>query len=133
MYVIVCTYGCQCQCHWIRYKRNTNDKRRSNFNRNTMEQYYLELCNDPIRFDPISQINEVFFDDSNKQVRSFNRFIDDNSDLIENLMSFSTLSFRLDYSSLQCVPEAQRGSLLKVSPKMIRSHFVWKVKVQWVR
>lgn len=33
-----------------------------------MEQYYLELCNDPIRFDPISQINEVFFDDSNKQV-----------------------------------------------------------------
>lgn len=36
-----------------------------------MEQYYLELCNDPIRFDPISQINEVFFDDSNKQVCIF--------------------------------------------------------------
>lgn len=43
---------------------------------NRMEQYYLELCNDPIRFDPISQINEVFFDDSNKQVRNSNDFSD---------------------------------------------------------
>lgn len=33
-----------------------------------MEQYYLELCNDPIRFDSVSQITDVFFDDSNKQV-----------------------------------------------------------------
>lgn len=37
-----------------------------------MEQsYYLELCNDPIRFDSVSQITDVFFDDSNKQVRIF--------------------------------------------------------------
>lgn len=42
-----------------------------------MEQYYLELCNEPIRFDPISQINEVFFDDSNKQVGMFIRFVRD--------------------------------------------------------
>lgn len=34
-----------------------------------MEQsYYLELCSEPIRFDSVSQITEVFFDDSNKQV-----------------------------------------------------------------
>lgn len=34
-----------------------------------MEQsYYLELCSDPIRFDPVSQITDVFFDESNKQV-----------------------------------------------------------------
>lgn len=38
-----------------------------------MEQsYYLELCSDPIRFDAVSQITDVFFDDSNKQVR-YNR------------------------------------------------------------
>lgn len=38
-----------------------------------MEQsYYLELCSDPIRFDSVSQITNVFFDDSNKEVCSFN-------------------------------------------------------------
>lgn len=31
-------------------------------------EYYLELCNDPIRFDAVSQLTNVFFDDSNKQV-----------------------------------------------------------------
>lgn len=36
-----------------------------------MEQsYYLELCSDPIRFDSVSQITHVFFDDSNKQVNT---------------------------------------------------------------
>lgn len=41
-----------------------------------MEQsYYLELCSDPIRFDSVSQITDVFFDDSNKQVRlNYNNF-----------------------------------------------------------
>lgn len=33
------------------------------------QSYYLELCSDPIRFDSVSQITDVFFDDSNKQVR----------------------------------------------------------------
>lgn len=32
------------------------------------ESFYLELCSDPIRFDSVSQITDVFFDDSNKQV-----------------------------------------------------------------
>ncbi|GAB0096678.1 Regulator of MON1-CCZ1 complex [Sergentomyia squamirostris] len=30
--------------------------------------YYLELCANPIRFDPVSRLTNVFFDDSNKQV-----------------------------------------------------------------
>uniref|UniRef100_A0A1B0CUY8 Uncharacterized protein n=1 Tax=Lutzomyia longipalpis TaxID=7200 RepID=A0A1B0CUY8_LUTLO len=30
--------------------------------------YYLELCANPIRFDPVSHLTNVFFDDSNKQV-----------------------------------------------------------------
>lgn len=31
--------------------------------------YYLELCSEPIRFDSVSQLTTVFFDDSNKQVK----------------------------------------------------------------
>lgn len=30
--------------------------------------YYLELCSDPTRFDSVSSLTNVFFDDSNKQV-----------------------------------------------------------------
>lgn len=35
-----------------------------------MEQFlhYVELCKNPIRFDAVSQLTNVFFDDSNKQV-----------------------------------------------------------------
>lgn len=32
--------------------------------------YYLELCDKPIRFDPVSQNVNVFFDESKKQVFS---------------------------------------------------------------
>ncbi|KAK7492946.1 hypothetical protein BaRGS_00015893 [Batillaria attramentaria] len=31
-------------------------------------QYYVELCKNPIRFEPVSKANNVFFDDANKQV-----------------------------------------------------------------
>lgn len=41
-----------------------------------MEQsYYLELCSEPIRFDSVSQITDVFFDDSNKQVHRYDIFM----------------------------------------------------------
>lgn len=30
--------------------------------------YYLELSSEVIRFEPVSQLTNVFFDDSNKQV-----------------------------------------------------------------
>lgn len=39
------------------------------------ESFYLELCSDPIRFDSVSQITDVFFDDSNKQVCIGNNFL----------------------------------------------------------
>lgn len=32
--------------------------------------YYLQLNKNPIRFEPVSKVTNVFFDDSNKQVRS---------------------------------------------------------------
>lgn len=31
--------------------------------------YYLELSSNPIRFDSVSQLTNVFFDDSNRQVK----------------------------------------------------------------
>lgn len=31
-------------------------------------QFYAELCRSPIRFQPVSKTNNVFFDDANKQV-----------------------------------------------------------------
>lgn len=31
-------------------------------------QHYIELCPNPIRFEPVSKANNVFFDDANKQV-----------------------------------------------------------------
>lgn len=37
--------------------------------------YYLELSNDPIRFDAVSQLTNVFFDDSNRQVRNSNIYL----------------------------------------------------------
>lgn len=30
--------------------------------------FYLELSNQPIKFDPVSNLTNVFFDDSNRQV-----------------------------------------------------------------
>ncbi|GFO37111.1 tyrosine--tRNA ligase [Plakobranchus ocellatus] len=32
------------------------------------ESYYINLCKDPVRFEPVSRANNVFFDDANKQV-----------------------------------------------------------------
>ncbi|KAH9488827.1 Regulator of MON1-CCZ1 complex [Bulinus truncatus] len=32
------------------------------------ENYYIVLCKNPIRFEPVSKVNSVFFDDANKQV-----------------------------------------------------------------
>ena len=32
-------------------------------------QHYVELCKNPIRFEPVSKANNVFFDDANKQVQ----------------------------------------------------------------
>lgn len=37
---------------------------------NMDQKYYLELCSNPIRFDSVSQLTTVFFDDANKQVRT---------------------------------------------------------------
>lgn len=31
---------------------------------------YLELSNNPVRFEAVNQVTNVFFDDSNKQVRN---------------------------------------------------------------
>lgn len=35
------------------------------------DEYYLELTNSPIRFEAVSQLTNVFFDDSNRQVSLF--------------------------------------------------------------
>lgn len=52
-----------------------------------MEQsYYLELCNDPIRFDSVNPITDVFFDDSNKQVCV--RFHENEMKILVNKSSF---------------------------------------------
>lgn len=32
--------------------------------------YYLELSKDPIRFDAVSTVTNVFFDDTNRQVHN---------------------------------------------------------------
>uniref|UniRef100_A0A2C9KK17 Uncharacterized protein n=1 Tax=Biomphalaria glabrata TaxID=6526 RepID=A0A2C9KK17_BIOGL len=32
------------------------------------DNYYIVLCKNPIRFEPVSKVNNVFFDDANKQV-----------------------------------------------------------------
>ncbi len=34
------------------------------------EHVYVELCKNPIRFEPVSQVTNVFFDDSNRQVKA---------------------------------------------------------------
>ena len=34
------------------------------------DNYYVELCSNPTRFDPVSKVTNVFFDDTNKQVLS---------------------------------------------------------------
>lgn len=31
--------------------------------------YYIELCKNPIRFDPVDKVTNVFYDDANKQVK----------------------------------------------------------------
>ena len=36
-------------------------------------QHYVELCKNPIRFEPVSKANNVFFDDANKQVQHVTR------------------------------------------------------------
>jgi hypothetical protein len=30
--------------------------------------FYIELCKNPIRFDPVDKVTNVFYDDANKQV-----------------------------------------------------------------
>lgn len=35
------------------------------------DEYYLQLTNNPIRFEAVSQLTNVFFDDSNRQVFNF--------------------------------------------------------------
>lgn len=32
------------------------------------EDYYLELCENPVQFEHASSVNNVFFDEANKQV-----------------------------------------------------------------
>lgn len=36
------------------------------------EQHYLELSNNPLRFEAVNQLTNVFFDDSNKDVSILN-------------------------------------------------------------
>ena len=31
--------------------------------------HYVQLCNNPLRFEPVTKENSVFFDESNRQVR----------------------------------------------------------------
>lgn len=31
--------------------------------------FYIELCKNPIRFDPVDKVTNVFYDDANKQVK----------------------------------------------------------------
>lgn len=83
--------------------------------------YYLELRNDPIRFDAASQLTNVFFDDSNRQVRNLNIFIK-----IFNHIRYA-------YRFLQSAQAVQLGLLLK-APK-IRTHcpFAWMTKARFVR
>ena len=43
-----------------------------------MEDYgdpegYLALSSEPIRFEPVSKVTNVFFDDTNKEVKYFQR------------------------------------------------------------
>ena len=33
-----------------------------------MENFYIQLSNNPVRFEPVSKVTNVFFDDSNRQV-----------------------------------------------------------------
>ena len=44
------------------------------------ENVYIELSKNPIRFEPVSKVTNVFFDDSNRQVLyncNINRFYQD--------------------------------------------------------
>jgi hypothetical protein len=38
------------------------------------DDYYLELSPSPVRFESVSKVTNVFFDDSNKQARKFLKF-----------------------------------------------------------
>ena len=37
------------------------------------DNYYLELSKDAVRFEPVSKVTNVFFDDTNRQVLSIDR------------------------------------------------------------
>jgi hypothetical protein len=38
------------------------------------DNYYLKLSSDPVKFEPVNDITDVFFDDSKQQVRLFYKF-----------------------------------------------------------
>ena len=44
-----------------------------------MSGHYVQLCNNPLRFEPVTKENSVFFDESNRQVRlkynSYNNYV----------------------------------------------------------
>lgn len=40
-------------------------------NEDAYDDYYLELSSDPIKFESVSSLTNVFFDDSKQQVRNF--------------------------------------------------------------
>lgn len=93
-------------------------------NERKMDQlYYLELCNDPTRFDSVSQLTTVFFDDSNKQVMVMV--------LCKLNGQFGKLMVLILADS--CLPfdrVVQLESLWKGRLKMTHSHFVWKTRVR---
>ena len=33
-----------------------------------MDNFYIQLSNNPVRFEPVSKVTNVFFDDANRQV-----------------------------------------------------------------
>lgn len=65
-YVKICLRICQLVKYLICFVISYLDF----FFREIMEKklFYLELSSEPIRFDSVSQLTNVFFDDSNRQV-----------------------------------------------------------------
>lgn len=81
--------------------------------------YYLELTNDPIRFDAVSLLTNVFFDDSNRQVHSSN---------ISNVI-YNHIRYTCRFSqSVQAVPPEL---WLKAPETLTHCPFAWMTKVRF--
>ena len=45
-----------------------------------MSGHYVQLCPNPLRFEPVTKENSVFFDEANRQVRQKEFFLDINEE-----------------------------------------------------